>query len=207
MRAMSPVWIAFDSTVWRGWWNGNSFHTMTLATHCHVRPAVKIHSSPKFIILNYSRKSNTIDINDLQRKSMYWKRAVYCVHNQIVEWDSSLIQTARKSPARMAVGWVEVDVFKSIWLSIDFVFHFQFVFCRDCLQGYHIGDCIPDDATNATSNRSQYSFDPLVNCLSIDSIREIKKMRHFFSFNHSTICFVFAASNWSQMGRCITGHH
>ncbi|XP_055313254.1 E3 ubiquitin-protein ligase parkin [Sitodiplosis mosellana] len=36
-----------------------------------------------------------------------------------------------------------------------------FVFCRDCLQGYHIGDCIPDDGTNATSNHSQYSFDPL----------------------------------------------
>lgn len=42
---------------------------------------------------------------------------------------------------------------------------FQFVFCRDCLQGYHLGDCITDDTNNATSKNSQYSIDPLVNTM------------------------------------------
>lgn len=36
-----------------------------------------------------------------------------------------------------------------------------FVFCRDCLQGYHIGDCISDDATNNLPTSLQYSIDPL----------------------------------------------
>lgn len=36
----------------------------------------------------------------------------------------------------------------------------QFVFCRDCLQGYHIGDCLSDAASVTNTAQSSYSVDP-----------------------------------------------
>lgn len=36
------------------------------------------------------------------------------------------------------------------------------MFCRDCLQGYHIGECLPDDLTNENTKQNQYTIDPNV---------------------------------------------
>ncbi|XP_063223808.1 E3 ubiquitin-protein ligase parkin [Bacillus rossius redtenbacheri] len=35
-----------------------------------------------------------------------------------------------------------------------------FVFCRHCLQGYHLGDCLPDGGQSGTSGGCEYSVDP-----------------------------------------------
>lgn len=42
-------------------------------------------------------------------------------------------------------------------------FLFQFVFCRKCLQGYHLGDCLPEGhLTDISSAGCEYSVDPEV---------------------------------------------
>lgn len=38
----------------------------------------------------------------------------------------------------------------------------QFVFCRDCLQGYHLGECLPDETTTGSPTTNQYAIDPNV---------------------------------------------
>lgn len=44
------------------------------------------------------------------------------------------------------------------------------MFCKKCLQGYHIGDCITDANANTESGLCQYSVDPEVSfqCAAID---------------------------------------
>lgn len=39
----------------------------------------------------------------------------------------------------------------------------QYVFCKKCLQGYHIGDCLADGSTSIDVGSCQYSVDPEVN--------------------------------------------
>lgn len=51
--------------------------------------------------------------------------------------------------------------FDCIFTKFNFLL-LQFVFCRDCLQGYHIGECITDDVTNANSTSYRYDIDPTV---------------------------------------------
>lgn len=47
-------------------------------------------------------------------------------------------------------------------ISVDEFDLLQYVFCRDCLQGYHIGDCMTDDVANANSTACRYDIDPSV---------------------------------------------
>uniref|UniRef100_A0A1B0AKA2 E3 ubiquitin-protein ligase parkin n=1 Tax=Glossina pallidipes TaxID=7398 RepID=A0A1B0AKA2_GLOPL len=35
-----------------------------------------------------------------------------------------------------------------------------YVFCRNCLQGYHLGDCLPDSANDGDPSSCEYSVDP-----------------------------------------------
>ncbi|XP_030242282.1 E3 ubiquitin-protein ligase parkin isoform X1 [Drosophila navojoa] len=35
-----------------------------------------------------------------------------------------------------------------------------YVFCRNCLQGYHIGECLPEGTSGAASNSCEYTVDP-----------------------------------------------
>uniref|UniRef100_A0A1B0GN34 E3 ubiquitin-protein ligase parkin n=1 Tax=Phlebotomus papatasi TaxID=29031 RepID=A0A1B0GN34_PHLPP len=35
-----------------------------------------------------------------------------------------------------------------------------YVFCRQCLQGYHLGECIPDSSAKMSENLQQFSVDP-----------------------------------------------
>lgn len=37
-----------------------------------------------------------------------------------------------------------------------------YVFCRNCLQGYHIGECLPEGARGTESNSCEYTVDPNV---------------------------------------------
>ncbi|XP_037819241.1 E3 ubiquitin-protein ligase parkin [Lucilia sericata] len=35
-----------------------------------------------------------------------------------------------------------------------------YVFCRNCLQGYHLGDCLPENGTGNTTGSCEYAVDP-----------------------------------------------
>lgn len=48
------------------------------------------------------------------------------------------------------------------WLFYKLVFLFQYVFCRNCLQGYHLGDCLPENGTGNTTGSCEYAVDPNV---------------------------------------------
>jgi len=64
-----------------------------------------------------------------------------------------------------------------------------YVFCRNCLQGYHIGECLPEGTGASAQNSCEYTVDPNVSWFLCPA-------------NHSLLCnhVLFLASCRGAMG-------
>lgn len=86
------------------------------------------------------------DTNVLERKNVFCKWEVFSAHSQTVEWGlfpRTLIVI--KLPACMAARFVIISICIQNYLFTKKNYAFdsfcQYVFCRKCLEGWHLGPC------------------------------------------------------------------
>lgn len=74
--------------------------------------------------------------------------------------------------------------FKKIVLNLTCeIYFFKFVFCKKCLQGYHVGDCEPQAQSSGSNFESGYVVDPL----------KAKDVSHLFALKliHYSVIIIF----------------